>query len=108
MLAPLLDQPRQVVRKCADAFRRRLLRLSRPTASPSLVLGTTTDLLRGRSELVAENALLRHQLIVLARSAKRARLTRGDRPLLVLLASRVRAWRQALLIVRPESASITC
>ena len=33
----------------------------------SLVLGTLTDLARGKSELLAENALLRHQLIVLRR-----------------------------------------
>ena len=59
--------------------------------------------MRSRSELFAENALLRHQLIVLSRTARRPRLSRADRPLLVLLAGRVRAWRQALLIVQPET-----
>jgi len=53
--------------------------------------------------LIAENALLRQQLIVLARAEKRPRLTRTDRALLVLLAGLVRTWRQALLIVRPDT-----
>jgi hypothetical protein len=78
MLAHLLDQARQLVRTRADTFRHRLLCLSRPVASTSLVLGTTADLLRNRSELVAENALLSQQLIVLARSAKRPRLARRE------------------------------
>jgi len=52
---------------------------------------------------VAENALLRQQLLILRRSVKRPRCTPTDRGLLVLLASRVRAWRHALLIVQPET-----
>jgi transposase InsO family protein len=66
-------------------------------------VGMLGDLLRSRSELVAENALLRQQLIVLRRRTKRPRCTRLDRLLLVLLARRVRAWRQALLIVQPDT-----
>jgi len=46
---------------------------------------------------------LRQQRIILARTTKRPRLSRTDRPLLVLLASRVRFWRPALLIVQPET-----
>ena len=34
-------------------------------ARPTLVRGVTADLARGKAELVAENALLRQQLIVL-------------------------------------------
>jgi transposase InsO family protein len=68
-----------------------------------LVIGAAVDLARSRSELVAENALLRQQLIVLARSVKRPRVSPSDRLLLVLLASRVRAWRQALLVVQPDT-----
>jgi hypothetical protein len=40
-------------------------------ASTSLMVGTVTDLARRKSELVAENALLRQQLIVLRRHVKR-------------------------------------
>jgi len=53
--------------------------------------------------LVAENALLRHQLIVLRRQVARPRLTALDRFLLLVLASKVRFWRSALLIVQPET-----
>jgi transposase InsO family protein len=66
------------------------------------VVGLLGDLLRSRRALVAENALLR-QLIVLRRRTTRPRFTSRDRLLLVLLARRVRAWRQALLIVQPET-----
>ncbi len=61
------------------------------------------DLVRGKSALIAENALLRQQLLVLRRSVKRPRCTPTDRVLLVLLASRVRGWRQALLLVQPDT-----
>jgi putative transposase len=63
----------------------------------------SADLARGKPELIAENALLRQQLIVLGRTTKRPRLTPGDRALLVLLATRIRTWRNALLIVQPET-----
>ena len=39
-------------------------------STTSLVLGTLADLKRGKSELLAENALLRHQLIILRRQVK--------------------------------------
>src|SRR5262245_32380972 len=99
MPAYLLERFRPLARTPMRALKRRFA----PAASTSLVLGTVTDLVRSRPELVAKNALLRQQLIVLARTTPRPRLTRTDRPLLVLLASRVRAWRQALLIVQPET-----
>ena len=69
----------------------------------SLVLGTLTDLARGKSELLAENALLRHQLIILRRQIKRPVCRKRDRLLLVLLARMVLAWRQALFLVQPET-----
>jgi len=37
----------------------------------SLVLGTVAEMTRGKAELLAENALLRHQLIILRRQGKR-------------------------------------
>src|SRR6266446_1992495 len=69
----------------------------------SLLLGTLTDLARNKSELVAENALLRQQLIILWRQVKRPACTKTDRMLLVLLARMVRTWKQALFIVQPET-----
>jgi hypothetical protein len=69
----------------------------------SLMPGTLTGLARSKYELVAENALLRQQLIILRRQVKRPACTKMDRLLLVLLARMVRTWRQALVIVQPET-----
>ena len=68
-----------------------------------LMLGMLTDLARSKSELVAENALLRQQLIILRRQVKRPACTKSDRMLLVLLAKMARNWKQALFIVQPET-----
>src|SRR6202049_4802068 len=71
-----------------------LLRPVRTTAA--LTSAAALDALRPRSELVAENALLRLQILVLARAAPpRPRLFREDRLLLVLLARVTNAWRDA-------------
>ena len=69
----------------------------------SLPLGTLADLARSKSELLAENALLRQQLIILKRQVKRPTCTKTDRILLVFLARAVRAWQQTLLIIQPET-----
>jgi len=69
----------------------------------SLVLGTLADLTKGKAELLAENALLRHQLIILQRQVKRPVYRKTDRLLLVLLARMVRTWKQTLLLVQPET-----
>ncbi|HSH80684.1 MAG TPA: integrase core domain-containing protein, partial [Herpetosiphonaceae bacterium] len=89
-------------RTAAQALRRRLLAATKPSAVP-LVAGTLADLVRSKPALIAENALLRQQLIILRRSVKRPRCRPADRALLVLLASRLPAWRQALLIVQPDT-----
>ena len=52
---------------------------------------------------MAENALLRQQLIILQRQVKRPACTNTDRMLLVVLARAVRTWKQALFIVQPET-----
>ena len=83
-------------------FHHRFVAWTKPDTT-SLLLGTLTDLARSKSELVAENAFLRQQLIVLRRQVKRPACTEMDRMLLVLLARMVRTWKQALLIVQPET-----
>jgi putative transposase len=103
MLAGVLDRVRHLVRTRSSTIRCRVARWLRPAAASSLVLGAVADLVRSKPELVAENALLRQELIVVARSTKRPRLAWADRALLVLLASRVRAWRSAMLIVQPAT-----
>src|SRR5262245_3526371 len=103
MPARVLRRLRHLARRTAGAIRRRLTSWLRPATASSVVLGAAVDLVRGKPELVAENAFLRQQLIILTRSAKRPRITRADRALLVILASRVRAWRRALVIVQPAT-----
>ncbi len=85
-----------------QSLHHRFLAWTKPTTT-SLLLLTLTDLARNKSELVAENALLRQQLIILRRQVKRPACTKGDRLLLVLLARMVRTWKQVLFIVQPET-----
>jgi transposase InsO family protein len=58
---------------------------------------------RSKQELVLENALLRQQLSVLQRQIQRPKLSWRDRTLIVLLTSKLRSWRQALVIVQPDT-----
>ncbi len=102
MFAKLLNRARQLVTTGLLVLQDRLRSSTKPLrASPTL--GFTHDLARSKPQLVIENALLRQQLIVLNRSVKRPRLTRRDRALFVLLASRLPTWRDALLIIKPET-----
>ena len=77
MFAHVLHRAHGFANATLRALRRRLRSALRPATTSSLVLGSVTDLLRSRHELVAENALLRHQLVVLARSTKRPRISRS-------------------------------
>ena len=67
------------------------------------MLEMIADLIRSKAELLAENALLRHQLIILRRQVKRPAYRKSDRLLLVLLAKMVRTWKQNLFIMQPET-----
>jgi putative transposase len=102
MLARLLRRVSCTGCAALQALRRRLVAATKPAAS-TLIAGALTDLARSKPELVAENVFLRQQMVVPTRSVKRPRCTPADRALLVLLAGRVRAWRQALLIVQPDT-----
>ena len=102
MLGRLVRHVIRIGRVAWQALNRRLVAAARP-AGPMLIAGALADLTRSKPQLVAENALLRQQFLVLRRSAKRRRCTPVDRAVFVLLASRVRAWRQALLIVQPDT-----
>src|SRR5215470_13954037 len=78
---------------CLDTLSARFTRWTKPLTS-SLLLFTLADLSRSKTELVAENALLRQQLIILQRQVKRPACTKTDRLFLVLLARPVRTWNQ--------------
>ncbi len=79
-----------------------LLRLTQPP-HPSMLVSTTADLTRRRDERIAENALLRQPLIVLRRQLKKPTFSSSDRLGLVLLASRAKNWKEALLIFKPDT-----
>ncbi len=91
-----------LTRMCLQSLHHRFVDWTKPS-TPSLMLGTVTDLARSKSELVAENTLLRQQLVILRRQVKRPACTKTDRMILVLLARASRAWKQALFIVQPET-----
>jgi putative transposase len=91
-----------MTRSCLQALYHRFLAWTKPDTT-SLMPGMLTDLARSKSELVAENAFLRQQLIIMRRQVKRPDCTKTDRMLLVLLARMVRTWKQALFIVQPET-----
>ncbi len=93
---------KQLLCFCSHTLHQHFLRWTR-LPKTSLLLGTLDDLARWKPELIAENALLHQQLIILQRQSKRPVCTKSDRLLLVLLARAVRAWKQALLIVQPET-----
>jgi hypothetical protein len=69
-----------------------------------LFLGCLVVLFRPRAALVAENLALRHQLGILLRSRPaRVPLTSWDRALWAFVLFRFPAWRQSLVIVKPET-----
>src|SRR5579859_3265240 len=102
MLAALFNFGKAIVRKGIQWLNQKLQQWTQP-ADGSVVLETVSDLMRPKPELVLENALLRQQVIILQRGVKRPKVTNTDRRLLVLLASRLRAWCQALVVVKPET-----
>ena len=102
MLAHGLACLRRFARRCIDTVRARVCAWTTPRPR-SLATGLATDLVRRRHDLLLENAFLRQQVIVLSRGSKRPALTPRDRALLVLLASQLRTWASALLLVQPET-----
>jgi len=88
-MAGMVTRLRRLKNGCWDALSARLTRWTKPLQT-SLPLATLTDLGRSKSDLIAENALLRQQLIILKRQVKRPVCTKTDRVLLVLLARLVR------------------
>ncbi len=85
------------------SFANQLFRYLTDPARGSLLVGSLGDLSLSRAQLLAENALLRHQLLILQRQVKRPRLNRSDRFWLLLLASCISNWKQALLIIQPDT-----
>ena len=102
LLLKVLRQVAQAVQPMVRKVEVRMKAWTKP-ATKSLIGGTAVDLVKSKPELIVENAFLRQQLIVVTRHAKPPKLAPKDRGLLVLLASRVRDWKNALLIVKPDT-----
>src|SRR5436190_22383329 len=72
----------------------------------ALVLAVLCTGLRGRTELLAENPLLRHQLAVLTRpTRKRPAMRRRDKLVWILARVLCRDWRRHLVLVGPRPSS---
>jgi putative transposase len=98
---------KSLVSRVTTATRRALRRVSavfreapRPAAP---VFGLVTDLFRPRRLLLAENVLLRQQLLVLRRQIKRPNLTAFDRAVIVIASAITGTWRESVLLVKPET-----
>ena len=92
MFTALCRGVRRLGQRLLHTVHRRLLAATVPSVS-RLAVDTLAHLPRSKGELIAENGLLRQQLLVLRRSVT-----------LVLLASWVRTWHHALLIIQPDCA----
>lgn len=99
---PLLGTLWQSLGQVMGKVEARCKNWTRP-ATYTLIETTAADLIRTKPELIAENALLRQQLIVLERQVKHPTFTSFDRGLLVVLGSRVPHWKQALLMIKPQT-----
>jgi hypothetical protein len=99
---PFLHALWQILGKLVEKVEARFKAWTR-AATYTLIEATLADLIRTKPELIAENAFLRQQLIVLERQVKHPTFTPLERGLLVALASRVPLWKHALLIVKPDT-----
>ena len=72
-------------------------------ATPSLLSGFLSDLPRTHTDLFAENAILRQQLILLERQVKKPVVTNSDRFWLVFLSRFTKSWKQSIHVVQPDT-----
>src|SRR6266849_2595675 len=102
MLSQLTRCAQNLWARLSSAASQLLRRLTEP-ARPNLVTGTLADLPRSRAELLAENALLRQQLLVLRRNTKTPRLTWRERLSLLFLARWIPNWKQGLPMIQRDT-----
>ena len=67
------------------------------------LLGLLRASLRSRQRLVVENLALRHQIVVLKRGVKRARIEDSDRIFWILMRRTFKEWRDCLHFVKPDT-----
>jgi hypothetical protein len=90
----------RLLNRCVTSLRRTAVPRS---GGVGVVRGLLADVVRSKKELLAENAMLRQQLVVAARRLKCARFKARDRIILVALSTLFARWREALPLVKPET-----
>ena len=105
-MKPLLEPLVSIVAKCGRLIQQKFIGLTIP-ARNSPLLGAALDLTKSNSDLLAKNAFLRQQLLVLNRQVKNPKFNPRDRFALVILASLVSNWKQVLLILTPDTLVLT-
>jgi transposase InsO family protein len=98
----VLSQVTKIAQSVVKNVERRFKAWTEPSPD-SMIGGLAIDLVKSKQQVILENVFLRQQVIVLKRQIARPQLTAKDRGLLVLLASRVKDWKNALLLVKPET-----
>ena len=89
-------------RRFFDAIQNHIKSWLKPSGH-TMAGGSAIDLTRSRTDLIVENVFLRQQLIILHRQSKRPKLNNLDRIKLLLLSRATPYWKQALLIVQPDT-----
>jgi hypothetical protein len=98
-----LEQSNQRLERGLQAVDKRVKTWTQPTLDRA-IKGVVSDLFRSRTDLIAENAFLRQQVIILNRQKQgRAQPTSHDRRVLVFLAHHVGGWKDALHIVKLDT-----
>ncbi len=100
MLASIIRHLRSVTGRILNRVRTAVRETTRPLP---VFAGLIADVARSRTELLLENALLRQQLIVASRKVKRPIFRAHERGFVVLLARLLPHWRNALLLVKPDT-----
>jgi hypothetical protein len=88
MLSPLITACKSFL----THVKNQLKKITQPSTA-TIAAGALSDLPRSKSDLIAENAILRQQLIVLNRQVKRPQLTTSDRFRLVFMARLTLCWK---------------
>jgi len=100
LLAVLKARVRGCVSKAVASAKRAIREALRPAP---IAGGLRRDAFRSREGLLAENALLRQQLLVASRKNKRPAFRGQERGLVVFLSSIMPRWTDALLLVKPDT-----
>ncbi len=104
MLVKIIATVKNAVIDLGRSIGAAIKRLTVPAKSATVaVAGAARDVARSRVELLAENALLRQQLIVIRRQIGRPMFGDTDRLLMIVLARLSGAWRDALHLVKPDT-----